>query len=253
MVTIGGKFSSRLWRLCRIGRLFQDAAITNSTTATTSIQVVNRSSSLHTQGTQCTCLCGYSSGMSLHVHSIESSIPLFLNRPVIASAISGSVNCKTTRDFCSNVTLSSRHLCSRVEHRTIGVLPAVHNRHDNIVNNSVNGKVAASYSNHLSKHNSSSHFQFYRGLKTVSVPANHDNSIIRNDDRTTSHEQTRSVPMDVEELVGFLRDENARDICVIRVPPQLDYVDYFVVCSGFGGRHLRRMADGLVAEVYTAC
>ena len=55
--------------------------------------------------------------------------------------------------------------------------------------------------------------------------------------------------MDIEELVEFLREENASDICVINVPLTLDYVNYFVVCSGFGARHLRRMADGLVAEV----
>ena len=55
--------------------------------------------------------------------------------------------------------------------------------------------------------------------------------------------------MDIEELVEFLREENANDICVINVLLALDYMNYFVVCSGFGARHLRRMADGLVAEV----
>lgn len=55
--------------------------------------------------------------------------------------------------------------------------------------------------------------------------------------------------MEIHELVDYLRNENASDICVIRVPPSMDYVDYFVVCSGFGARHLRRMADGLVAEM----
>ena len=55
--------------------------------------------------------------------------------------------------------------------------------------------------------------------------------------------------MEIDELVDYLKEENAIDICVIRVPPAMDYVNYFVVCSGFGARHLRRMADGLVAEV----
>ena len=63
------------------------------------------------------------------------------------------------------------------------------------------------------------------------------------------HEEKRMSLMEIHELVDYLRNENASDICVIRVPPSMDYVDYFVVCSGFGARHLRRMADGLVAEV----
>ena len=59
--------------------------------------------------------------------------------------------------------------------------------------------------------------------------------------------------MDIDELVEYLREENALDICVISVPSSLDYVDYFVVCSGYGARHLRKMADGLVAEVCDCC
>ena len=68
-------------------------------------------------------------------------------------------------------------------------------------------------------------------------------------DRALESDQRRNNPMDIEELVEFLWEENASDICAINVPLTLDYVNYFVVCSGFGARHLRRMADGLVAEV----
>ena len=108
------------------------------------------------------------------------------------------------------------------------------NRHRNVFDmNSPNCKVM-SYCN-----NSQSHHR----LMSDSLPAS------CSDDNNTNHDQIRSVPMDIEELVQFLRDENASDICVIRVPPHLDYVDFFVVCSGFGGRHLRRMAGGLAAEV----
>lgn len=43
-------------------------------------------------------------------------------------------------------------------------------------------------------------------------------------------------------LVSLLRQENAVDICVIRVPEQIKYTDYFIVVSGVSTRHLRAMA-----------
>ena len=51
--------------------------------------------------------------------------------------------------------------------------------------------------------------------------------------------------MNIHELVEFLRQENAHD----RVPPEREYVDYFVVCGGLGTRHIHTMANNLVAEV----
>ena len=62
--------------------------------------------------------------------------------------------------------------------------------------------------------------------------------------------RARETLMNIHELVGYLRQEAARDICVIKVPPERDYVDYFVVCGGLGTRHIRTMADNLVTEVY---
>ena len=59
-----------------------------------------------------------------------------------------------------------------------------------------------------------------------------------------------STPLNnVEQLVEFLKAEDARDVCVIRVPPEREYVEYFVVCSGVGTRHIRSMADNLATEV----
>ena len=59
----------------------------------------------------------------------------------------------------------------------------------------------------------------------------------------------RSTSMTISELVEFLREENARDICVIRVPPEREYVNYLVTCAGTGTRHIGRMADSLAWEV----
>lgn len=47
---------------------------------------------------------------------------------------------------------------------------------------------------------------------------------------------------DVEEVVELLRDEKARDICAIFVPPELKYVSYLVIVTGRSTRHLRAMA-----------
>ncbi|XP_075414414.1 mitochondrial assembly of ribosomal large subunit protein 1 isoform X1 [Tenrec ecaudatus] len=51
---------------------------------------------------------------------------------------------------------------------------------------------------------------------------------------------------DLDLLVSLLRQENARDICVIRVPPEMNYTDYFVIGSGTSTRHLHAMAYYLV-------
>ncbi|MEJ1279522.1 mitochondrial assembly of ribosomal large subunit 1 [Cricetulus griseus] len=51
---------------------------------------------------------------------------------------------------------------------------------------------------------------------------------------------------DIDMLVSLLRQENARDICVIKVPPEMRYADYFVVGSGTSSRHLHAMAYYIV-------
>lgn len=54
---------------------------------------------------------------------------------------------------------------------------------------------------------------------------------------------------DIDMLVSLLRQENARDICVIKVPPEMKYTDYFVVGSGTSSRHLHAMAYYIVKMV----
>ncbi|XP_016015063.2 mitochondrial assembly of ribosomal large subunit protein 1 [Rousettus aegyptiacus] len=51
---------------------------------------------------------------------------------------------------------------------------------------------------------------------------------------------------DIDTLVSLLRQENARDICVIKVPPEMKYTDYFVIVSGTSTRHLHAMAYYIV-------
>ncbi|XP_075068327.1 mitochondrial assembly of ribosomal large subunit protein 1 [Mixophyes fleayi] len=44
-------------------------------------------------------------------------------------------------------------------------------------------------------------------------------------------------------LVKVLQQENGKDLCVIRVPPEVKYVEYFVIVGGTSSRHLQAMAQ----------
>ncbi|NXY66181.1 MASU1 protein, partial [Callaeas wilsoni] len=47
----------------------------------------------------------------------------------------------------------------------------------------------------------------------------------------------------IDLVVALLRQENAKDICVIQLSPEIKYCDYFIVVSGFSTRHLHAMAN----------
>ncbi|CAJ1062092.1 mitochondrial assembly of ribosomal large subunit protein 1 [Xyrichtys novacula] len=61
-----------------------------------------------------------------------------------------------------------------------------------------------------------------------------------NDYKDSRQRSPQSFTLDT--LVSLLRQENAVDICVIKVPEQIKYTDYFIVVSGMSPRHLRAMA-----------
>ena len=219
MANPSAKFSSRIIlsksiQKRRIGQLIQ-----NGYGVLKLSQKTNRSFSLHS-GAYYHHSAPPSSRLLLW-HS-KSSRQLFFYRPIG----NNSMGYKLSQDYSSCV--SSKYMYERAQMNF--------NHHRNVFDkNNSNCKVMY-YCNNLQSHHR---------LMSDSLLA------IRSDDlNSTNHDLMRSAPMDIEELVQFLRDENASDICVIRVPPHLDYVDYFVVCSGFGGRHLRRMAGGLAAEVW---
>ncbi|XP_037310996.1 mitochondrial assembly of ribosomal large subunit protein 1 [Pungitius pungitius] len=60
------------------------------------------------------------------------------------------------------------------------------------------------------------------------------------DSGTLSPRTPEAFTLDV--LVSLLRQENAVDICVIKVPEQIKYTEYFLVVSGVSTRHIRAMA-----------
>ncbi|XP_067864957.1 mitochondrial assembly of ribosomal large subunit protein 1 [Heterodontus francisci] len=47
----------------------------------------------------------------------------------------------------------------------------------------------------------------------------------------------------IDVLVALLRQENAKDICVIKLPVEIKYTDYFIIVSGTSARHLQAMAQ----------
>ncbi|NXD83781.1 MASU1 protein, partial [Halcyon senegalensis] len=46
----------------------------------------------------------------------------------------------------------------------------------------------------------------------------------------------------IDFVVALLRQENAKDICVIQLPPEMKYCNYFIIVSGSSTRHLHAMA-----------
>ncbi|XP_063956055.1 uncharacterized protein LOC129259541 [Lytechinus pictus] len=59
---------------------------------------------------------------------------------------------------------------------------------------------------------------------------------------TENGEQEKKFVFSIDDLVSVLREENAQDICVINIPKEKQYVDYFVVVTGRSLRHLKAMA-----------
>lgn len=47
----------------------------------------------------------------------------------------------------------------------------------------------------------------------------------------------------IKVLVNLLRQENGKDLCVIRLPPGMKYVEYFVIVGGTSTRHLQALAE----------
>ncbi|XP_061574323.1 mitochondrial assembly of ribosomal large subunit protein 1 [Cololabis saira] len=78
-----------------------------------------------------------------------------------------------------------------------------------------------------------------------------DTAYEMDDNSRHSRPQSRRSPetFNLDVLVSLLRQENAVDICVIKVPENVAYSEYFIVASGISPRHLRAM--GLYAiKVY---
>ncbi|XP_062478510.1 mitochondrial assembly of ribosomal large subunit protein 1 [Pezoporus occidentalis] len=56
----------------------------------------------------------------------------------------------------------------------------------------------------------------------------------------------------IDFVVALLRQENAKNICVIQLPPEVKYCDYFIIVSGSSPRHLHAMAQYML-KMYKYC
>lgn len=54
---------------------------------------------------------------------------------------------------------------------------------------------------------------------------------------------------DVEELVDLLKEENAKELVTIRIPDNLNYVDYMVIVSCKSKRHINALAE-VTRQIY---
>ncbi|PKU28224.1 hypothetical protein llap_21472 [Limosa lapponica baueri] len=58
----------------------------------------------------------------------------------------------------------------------------------------------------------------------------------------------------IDFVVALLRQENAKDICVIQLPPEIKYCNYFIIVSGSSTRHLHAMAHYMLKmRYYSKC
>lgn len=55
--------------------------------------------------------------------------------------------------------------------------------------------------------------------------------------------------LELDDVVEFLREENASDIAVIEVPKEMCYVDYFIIATATSPRHLESMAE-MINKLY---
>ncbi|KAI5106059.1 mitochondrial assembly of ribosomal large subunit protein 1 [Silurus meridionalis] len=73
-----------------------------------------------------------------------------------------------------------------------------------------------------------------------------DAELTARDSYTHNHRQQQQhggAVFNLDVLVSLLREENAADICAIRVSDELKYTDYFIIVSGSSTRHLKAMAE----------
>ncbi|XP_065126662.1 mitochondrial assembly of ribosomal large subunit protein 1 [Paramisgurnus dabryanus] len=66
------------------------------------------------------------------------------------------------------------------------------------------------------------------------------------EDPETRERRSSVEKFDISLVVSVLRQENATDICVIKVSQELKYTDYIITVTGASPRHLTAMAEFLL-------
>ncbi|XP_031676384.1 mitochondrial assembly of ribosomal large subunit protein 1 [Oncorhynchus kisutch] len=96
---------------------------------------------------------------------------------------------------------------------------------------------------------------FYNGIRRYYADLHNEENVLKSDSpgkllaqqdeyemQSDSSQRNPQEDFNISVLVSLLRQENAADICVIKVPEDIKYTDYFIVVSGSSSRHLRAMA-----------
>ncbi|XP_020793296.1 mitochondrial assembly of ribosomal large subunit protein 1 [Boleophthalmus pectinirostris] len=83
----------------------------------------------------------------------------------------------------------------------------------------------------------------FRGFSDTS-DLNHLSKTDPTSDSSDSYTRDQGSPQDfsLDVLVALLKQENALDLCVVKVPKQINYAQYLIVVSGYSTRHLKAMA-----------
>ncbi|KAM7383586.1 hypothetical protein PAMP_003225 [Pampus punctatissimus] len=103
--------------------------------------------------------------------------------------------------------------------------------------------LSRSYRAHLAScHVSTYYFDSKRWYSQVHNESSHSEMSTNVRDNSAQLSQRSSETFNLDVLVSLLRQENAVDICVIKVPEQIKYAEYFIVVGGVSPRHLRAMA-----------
>ncbi|KAM3614484.1 uncharacterized protein V6R79_015088 [Siganus canaliculatus] len=82
--------------------------------------------------------------------------------------------------------------------------------------------------------------RFYSDMYNENSNSRVNSDVFQEESQNRCQRSLETFSLDV--LVSLLRQENAVDICVIKVPEQIKYANYFIVVSGVSPRHLRAMA-----------
>ena len=74
--------------------------------------------------------------------------------------------------------------------------------------------------------------------KRTSLTELENDSILANQKASGQLRGQRGV-FDIEELIALLREENMTDIATIKVPEELKYCEYMVLCTAASAKHIR--------------
>lgn len=154
------------------------------------------------------------------------------SRKVLSSVLRSSVLLKPTEAFGSICSISKARCISLSvpQHFTANLTSCQHSHH------------TASFTGHFDIKRCYSESEESRNSESNGVIEDDSHELDDNSSENSSLSRRSLETFSLDVLVSLLRQENAVDLCVIKVPEQIKYAEYFIVVSGVSPRHLRAMA-----------